>query len=73
MEQSQSKKLRPKDLAERYNVSRQSIDNWERSGFLPPRKRYGPNCVGWDYDTIAEFERTRPRGIGKTAERVKNE
>jgi predicted DNA-binding transcriptional regulator AlpA len=66
----QVKKFRPKDLAERYGVSRQTINNWERRGFLPPRKRYGPNCVAWDYETIIEFERSRPIGIAKAAERV---
>lgn len=62
------KYLRKKELMARYKVkSGVTIDLWEKRKLLPPRIRLGPNVVVWDEDDLLEFERTRPRGIGKEA------
>ena len=52
--------LRVKHLCEQLSVSRATIWRWERSGLLPPRRRIGPNVVGWLAQDIEEFLSTRP-------------
>lgn len=51
--------LRSADLQARWNVSRVSIWNWERSGLLPHSVSIGPNSKGWPISVIEAFERQR--------------
>lgn len=56
-----AKKLKvffPKDLAQRYNVSRQTILNWERERRLPPRDVLNGRAagVGWLPRTLEKVE-----------------
>ncbi len=42
-----SRILRRKELSKRLGVSEVTIWRWERKGLLPPKRRFGPNTVGW--------------------------
>lgn len=47
------------DLQRRYDVSRQTIQNWRKMKLLPPPVKIGPNTVGWPPEVIEAFERKR--------------
>lgn len=56
---SNSRVLRPGELAERLGISRVTLWRWERKGLLPPKRQVGPNVVGWLESEIDEwFART---------------
>ncbi len=57
---SNSQILRVKHLCEMLSVSRATIYRWTGSGLLPPRRRIGPNVVGWLAQDIEEFLSSRP-------------
>lgn len=52
--------LRIPELVDRLGVSRTTLWRWERAQLLPPRRRIGPNSVGWLEQEIEEFLRNRP-------------
>lgn len=52
--------LRIPELARRLGVSRTTLWRWERAQLLPPRRRIGPNSVGWLEAEIEEFLASRP-------------
>lgn len=52
---STSRVVRPGELAERLGVSRVTLWRWERAGELPPKRRIGPNVVGWLQSEIDEW------------------
>jgi DNA-binding XRE family transcriptional regulator len=45
------------ELAERYGVSRQTIQNWEADGRLVPDLRIGKGCVRYSAAVVAAFEK----------------
>lgn len=47
------------DLMRRYGVSRQTIFEWRRNGYLPRPKQIGPNVIGWPPEVIREWEQKR--------------
>jgi predicted DNA-binding transcriptional regulator AlpA len=47
--------VRPAKLAERLGISRVTLWRWERKGLLPPKRRVGPNVVGWLEAEIDEW------------------
>ena len=59
---SQSRILRPNELAEKLGVSRTTLWRWERQGLLPPRVSVGPNTRGWLAETIDRFWSQRTEG-----------
>lgn len=50
-----TKIVRPAKLAERLGISRVTLWRWERKGLLPPKRRVGPNVVGWLEAEIDEW------------------
>lgn len=51
-----SRIVRPKDLCQRLGgISRVTLWRWERKGLLPPKRRIGPNVVGWLETEIDDF------------------
>ncbi len=52
---SQSRVLRPNELAAKLGVSRTTLWRWERQGLLPPRVNVGPNTRGWLAEAIDRF------------------
>lgn len=42
-----SKIIRRKSLSQRLDVSETTIWRWEKQGVLPPKRKLGPNVVGW--------------------------
>lgn len=57
----QDKVLRTKDLVVKLGVSRTSIWRWQASDYLPKRRRFGPNVVGWLTSEIEDWISTRPK------------
>ncbi|WCR05415.1 AlpA family phage regulatory protein [Paracoccus saliphilus] len=47
-------------VAERYNVSTDSIWRWKRQGNFPRPVRVGGNCTRWRLDDLIEHESTLP-------------
>jgi predicted DNA-binding transcriptional regulator AlpA len=62
---SNSRVVRPGELAERLGVSRVTLWRWERKGLLPPKHRVGPNVVGW---LVSEIDEWFARTTGDSAE-----
>ena len=66
-----SRILRRKELAERLCVSEVTIWRWERKGYLPAKRKLGPNTVGWLASEIeawwAEKSRAEAEPAGKTS------
>ncbi|UWQ54994.1 helix-turn-helix transcriptional regulator [Leisingera caerulea] len=51
--------LSDKQLAERFNVSRQTIWRWARTETFPPTYRFSAGCVRWRTADIESWERGR--------------
>lgn len=51
--------LRIDEVAERIGLSRSTIWRLERRQEFPPRRRLGPNAVGWFDNEIEEWIRSR--------------
>ena len=60
-----SKIVRTRQLQTRLGISRATLHRWERAGRLPPKRKLGPNAVGWLESEIeawlAELPEARPR------------
>lgn len=52
--------LRVQEVAATLGISRYTVWRWERAGRLPPRRRIGPNTIGWLETEIDEFLKSRP-------------
>ncbi len=63
MQFSGSRILRISEMVELLAVSRATLWRWERRGVLPPKRRIGPNVVGWIESEITEWLQTRPSGV----------
>lgn len=48
------------ELAARYGVTIQTLNNWETAGILQPDLRVGKGCVRYSSGVIAEFEKNYP-------------
>ena len=48
------------ELATRYGVTTQTLNNWETDGKLIPDLRVGKGCVRYSAAVIAEFEKKHP-------------
>ncbi len=56
-----SRIVRANEFCERLGVSRPTLWRWEREGKVPPKRRIGPNVVGWLEAEIEEwFASTAP-------------
>lgn len=55
-----SRIIRASELADRLGISRVTLWRWERNGLLPPKRRVGPNVVGWLESEISEWVAARP-------------
>ncbi len=51
--------LRDTDLAERYNVTRNSIWRWAKQERMPQPVRLSPGCVRWRLEDIQRWEHER--------------
>jgi len=51
--------LRINEVAKQVGLSRTTIWRLERQCAFPPRRRLGPNAVGWLADEIEEWIRSR--------------
>jgi predicted DNA-binding transcriptional regulator AlpA len=47
--------IRPKRLAELFDVNMTTIWRWRKAGVLPPPVQIGPGIKGWTEDEIAEL------------------
>ena len=47
--------IRAAELSETLDVSRVTLWRWERAGRIPPKRRIGPNVVGWLQSEIDEW------------------
>ena len=52
--------IRPRELSQELGVTKPTLWRWEKEGNLPPRKKIGPNCVGWLRNDIEEWLQSRP-------------
>jgi len=52
--------LRVREVMKKLGVARTTLWRWERDGRLPPRRKIGPNTVGWLESEIDEFATSRP-------------
>lgn len=52
---SRTRIVRRKELAEILGVSEVTVWRWHRQGLLPPKRRIGPNSVGWLASEIDEW------------------
>jgi len=48
--------LNVNQVAERYDVSTDSIWRWKRQGNFPAPVRVGPNCTRWRLSDLIEYE-----------------
>ena len=55
--------LTVKDLMKMFRCARGTLDNWERSGQLPQRRKRGPHLVGWLQTEIQDHIDNLPAGI----------
>jgi prophage regulatory protein len=53
---SDRKYLTDKDLAVRWNVSRDTIHRWKRAGKIPTPKKLGESTTRWSLDEIEQHE-----------------
>jgi prophage regulatory protein len=60
--------VRVRDLTELLGISRSTLWRWERGGLLPPKRRLGPNVVGWYEEEVQDWLRSRPSGLGVSPE-----
>jgi predicted DNA-binding transcriptional regulator AlpA len=54
--------LRTNEVAEMLGISRVTLWRWARGGHLPPKRRIGPNVVGWVEAEILAWLESRPTG-----------
>ena len=47
------------EVARWVGISRSSVLRWEESGDFPPRRRLGPNRVGWDREELLAWAESR--------------
>lgn len=59
MPNSESVFLRDTQLAERFNVQRQTIWRWVAQGDFPKPVKLSPRCTRWRLSSVLEFERRR--------------
>lgn len=52
--------IRQPELCAMLGICRTTAWRWEREGKLPPRRRLGPNSVGWLSSEIEEYLKTLP-------------
>ena len=52
-----------KDLMKTFRCARGTLDNWERRGQLPQRRKLGAHRVGWLQSEIQEHIDNLPTGI----------
>ena len=50
------KYISDKTLADRWEVSRDTIWRWSREGKIPKPRKIGENCTRWDIDDIETHE-----------------
>lgn len=55
--------IRPIELSRHLGVTKPTLWRWEKEGNLPPRKKIGPNCVGWLTADILTWLETRPHAL----------
>jgi len=55
--------LRKPEVIARTGLSASSLERLERRGEFPPRRRLGPNAVGWLLDEIEAWVQGRPPAI----------
>ena len=48
--------LTVEQVARRYNVSKDTIWRWKRSGNFPTAVSVGPNCTRWRFADLLEYE-----------------
>lgn len=59
-----SRVLRTQEMLDLIGVSRTTLWRWERKGVLPPKRRIGPNVIGWFESEVLGWLRSRPDGSG---------
>ena len=47
--------LRAADVCSILNVSMPTLYRWQRCGLFPKSIKYGPNCSGWERQTVDAF------------------
>lgn len=52
---SRSRIVRVAEFAGRLGISRVTLWRWERRGLVPPKRKLGPNTVGWLESEIDEW------------------
>lgn len=67
---SESRILRPNELAHKLGVSRVTLWRWERQGLLPAKAQIGPNTVGWLESEIDAWWSQKIGGSSTTAAEV---
>ena len=54
-----AKYVSDKQLAEQFGVSRATVWNWSKTGYLPAPRKIGPNTTRWDAAEIERHELSR--------------
>ena len=62
---SELKVWRVKDVCRALKISRGTVNNWVRAGYLPPPMQMGPRAVGWNSAEIEKLMLSRARGTHK--------
>jgi len=52
--------VRVREFCDIVGIGPSTAWRWEKSGELPPRRRFGPNTVGWLSNEIDEWLQLRP-------------
>ncbi len=50
---------RYEDLKKQFNLSRSSLDRWEKSGDFPKRIRLGANSIAWRSEDVQRWLQER--------------
>ena len=50
------------EFSEILGVSRTTLWRWERAGQIPPKRRFGPNTVGWLASDIDQWSNEKFSG-----------
>ena len=58
--QGTEKILRSKQVEEMLGISRVTLWRWERAGLVPPKRKVGPNVVGWFESEVMAWLADRP-------------